>query len=346
VIDHRPYSGLARAVATMVPVAGKPDRWVLNSGAEMALAIHGISLIGEDGEPEAVRAVIDLSTFQAADATIIALRNHDRDKPLGSWSGLAVDPEAGFAGNLALAQPSSPTSLPDAREIADLLAVKSPLQASVGMRPDWARGGQWEKIPAGQSVQVNGRTVTFGADSDTGRMAAAARRANNQPSKGNSMSDFKRLGEAIAKHDQKHHGAIAQMLVKDPAISDEAIARAIEQADTTAKVTDLTGQLAAMETRAKSAETERDTLKTKVGEQETAIAALKDPNGTAAAAARAAASGTKVPPTAGSGAGEAPKTQGEAQARLRKEGFAEGKANRGMLIAVEARKRWPNAESR
>ncbi len=173
----------------------RDGRWTLNNGSEMLLTIPDLAPGKDDsGNPLPIRAVVDLETLRPMAPRIVALRDHDPHRPVGSFHDFAISIAEGVSAAFDLAKPSAEGALIDAREIGDLLAAEVPLQASLGAEP--GPSGSWQRIADGQSVIVNGKpfqgggsaplyvlrggrifetsVVTFGADDQTGKMAASS----------------------------------------------------------------------------------------------------------------------------------------------------------------------------
>lgn len=254
--------------------ATNSGRWITYSGDEIQLAIDGLSRVDKDKNLEPIRVVVDLATLTAQAPTILALNNHDRSQPMGSWQDIDIDVARGVTMSLTLAEPSAPTSLVYVREVRDLLAAKAPLQASIGAIP--GPKGYWELIAPGETVTVNGQTFTagaadsdaplyilrggelfetsvvpFGADPHTGRLAAAASKepamsapaATATPAPG-------RLGALLAKATKPEHKvliaeAFAAGKTDDEIVLQLSAAAKAEDDEALAKATKMCAQLTA-----------------------------------------------------------------------------------------------------
>lgn len=297
----RPVPFAMRAEALGETAATNAGRWMVYGGDEILLTVEGLS--SEDaatGELQPIRVVVDLATLKPAKPTIIALRDHERKQPVGSWQDISISP-AGIVQSLTLAQPSNPQSLVYVQELRDLLAAKTPLQASIGANP--GPDGHWELIPAGQTAVVNGRSfvgggdlplyvlragvltetsvVTFGADSTTGRIAAAR---TKEPSMSTVPDRLKKL---LAAYPEKRHAKIAK-LVAEAAKDDAAICAELDD-----------DEEAEMKAAHEQLKKENDALKARCEAYEADMAALKKGHeaekgklATELAAAKAAIPGT------------------------------------------------------
>lgn len=225
---------LAETLPSLAGASAERDgRWRLNAGSEMVVVIPGIN---EDkkGEAQPVRLVLDLRTFKFKNPRITALNEHQGEVVLGFWDSSSVDPAAGFDADLHI---TTPKDAVEAGALEDCVRLKAhvragvPIQASVGAEAQPGKG-RWETVKAGETVTLNGRTyagagetplvvlydgqayetslVTFGADSQTGRVAATIAKPP-VTTKESSMSDL--LDDLLGEFpNEKHHGLIARQV--------------------------------------------------------------------------------------------------------------------------------------
>jgi hypothetical protein len=175
-------------------------RWRLNAGSEMQTRVWGVNMRGSgwDEYPEPIRLVIDLATAQFAKPVIPALSDHitwSSAYTIGNWSNPEVT-AAGMTADLRIYEPANEvqaTAMAEGVRVKAFMDQGHPWEASIGCEP--VNGiDDYQLVRAGQSVQVNGKTfsgdgdmplyvlrnsrsheasvVLFGADSDTGRVAA------------------------------------------------------------------------------------------------------------------------------------------------------------------------------
>jgi hypothetical protein len=242
--------------------AGSAGRWRLNSGSEMILAIPGIN------SDMPCRVVIDTQTAQASNKRIIALVEHDKDRPIGYWSDFSFSAGC-IEADLYLVEPkgeSEQDALEDAVRIGAMARAGVPLQVSVGAEA--GESGEWV-LSAGK-VSCNDRDydgddgsgmplvilrgaeiyeasiVTFGADDITGKLAA---RRITLPTKESNMD----LKASLLKFPEKHRGIVATMLIEgadEATIATKLHASEIEERDSkiaamTAEIADLKAKLEA-----------------------------------------------------------------------------------------------------
>ena len=229
----------------------RDGRWRLNAGSEMVVTVPTLNC-DADGNPQPVRIVLDVAGAKFAGSSIVALDNHDKKGEgikavVGRWDN------ASFTGAV-----EADLHVTDAKTEAEALALaeavrlkahirnKVPIQASVGAEP--GPGGSWELVPQGTEIELNGRkysgsigfgdlplyvlrgglitessVVVFGADSETGRVAAT----RSPVTETSTMSAS--LKAVLAKYDQKHHGLIARRVAEG---DDEAkIHQAVQAAE-------------------------------------------------------------------------------------------------------------------
>lgn len=194
-------SGQARCAAPVVidQPEGKPAKWRLNSGAVMLTWIGGLGYCA---------LVIDLATARFEAAEIPMLREHSQwAGPIGRWTAGSID-ATGIYGSPIVYTPETDAekdmpSLREGAEVAALIKRKHPWQASVTATSALS---DYERVLPGQSVVVNGQPVTasddidapplyvahnsiiseasvclFGADADTGAVAASRSTTTPEP---------------------------------------------------------------------------------------------------------------------------------------------------------------------
>lgn len=267
-------------------------RFKMNSGKEMQLKVPALS-------KNPIRVVIDLETATfASTRKTVALSEHDTIDVIGSWENGLID-KTGIYADLSVIEPRNDMEaavLAEAVRIGALVDAKLPIQCSVGAEP--GPDGKYELVKDGDSIIVNGHKfvgddefplyilrggeifegsiVTFGADSDTGRVAA---RKHALPPKEDPMSEDSKKEDIRSRQkrlqagiDKKHHSIIASMLIEES--TDQEIEKAVGVADLSER------------------DTEIIQLKAKILEQETEIKALKKaPTGTQITAGKSAKTG-------------------------------------------------------
>jgi hypothetical protein len=226
-------------------------RWKLNAGNEMMVKVDGVN----GGKP--IRLVVDLSTVKAKNNKIHALFDHNLKNIIGYWDNFEFTPEGIFA-DLHLIGPQSTSEaavFPDVVRTRAMVRDGVPIQVSIGA--DSGDVGEWEMVA--EKVNLNGReyngegeiplvvlrngeifessVVTFGADDQTGRLAAKADFTTPLKKEGTHMSDT--LKVLIGKYPEKHHGLIARCVAEG---CDEAT---IQQKVHASEDEDLKAQLAA-----------------------------------------------------------------------------------------------------
>lgn len=262
----------ARLEAPLVAADATAGTWRISSGAEVRTSIAALN------NGRLIRLVIDLATLRAAAASIPALIDHQdwMGTLVGAWDEIAI--AEAVTGKLRMLDvPAGQEALFGAVvQARTLVAQRIPLQASVGVAPDAARQGRYERLSA--ATQVNGRLidpaadpdvpvyvlrnglleeaslVVFGADSATGRL----RRTDTDTStpKDPTMS-FDLLKALLAKHPE-NKSRVAELVAegKDQAAIEGQLALEATAA-LAADRDDLKAKLAAMTT-------ERDELKAKL----------------------------------------------------------------------------------
>lgn len=346
--DPRPLAAMCSAtlVAVEQPADAKTSggRWRLNAGGEMVLVVQGLNQVetewGLMSQP--IRAVIDLASAQFDGPRVRALVDHWQAMfaVAGWWINGAVTP-TGIEASLEWFVPKSAAAQEAASHIAlarELVEAGDPMEASVGVQPqDNVIGAEgWELIPAGMTVELNGRTfsgdgeyplyalrngrifeaslVLWGADRDTGRLAASRLHAA-QP-KERPMLDHTRLAALGTKY-KGFESVVLATLASGPDVTDDAVAQAVLTAQNAA----LAAEVAAL----------------KAAQTKPAPAAPAAP-GPAALAARANGEAA-APPAAGAGAGDAD-TPADVPAAMRQL-TADGSKLTGFALRVAALSRWP-----
>jgi hypothetical protein len=205
-------------------------RWRLNAGSEMYLNVGSLN----DGKT--VRVVLDVGSARFAAKRIVALSEHEGRHVIGYWDNPGfVGASGSVEGDLHMVRPSSQEEaavLAEAVRLNALIKANVPIQTSIGAEagPD----GTFELVPAGKSVEINGRkydgggdtplyilrggliteasVVTFGADAETGRLAAKKPESPTQSTKETPMSD--KLKALLGKYAEKHHGLVARCVAE------------------------------------------------------------------------------------------------------------------------------------
>lgn len=250
-------------------------RWRLNAGSEMILQVGSL----HGGKP--VRVVLDVVTAQFAAKRIVALSEHEGRHVIGFWENPSFAADGSTDADLFIVKPSSQEEsvvLAEAVRLNALIKAQVPIQTSIGAEagPD----GKFELVPEGTVIELNGReysgsgdlplyilrgglitessVVTFGADAETGRLAAM--KQSTPLTKETPMSD--KLKALLGKYAEKHHGLVARCVAEN---HDEAIiATKIHAAEIDAKdkeIEDLKAKLT--ETEAKCAKYEAEAAKVK-----------------------------------------------------------------------------------
>jgi hypothetical protein len=247
-------------------------RWRLNAGSEMILKVGNLN----DGNP--IRVVLEVSSAKFAAKRIVALSEHEGRHVIGYWENPGFLGAAGSVeGDLHMVQPKSEMEakvLAEAVRLNALIKANVPIQTSIGAEagPD----GAFELVPDGEIVKMNGNeyvgggdmplyilkggliteasVVTFGADAETGRLAAA-----KQPlpsTKETPMSD--KLKALLGKFAEKHHGLVARCVTED--LDEVAITNKVHAAESDEK----DKQIEALKASLASAENTILDLKSKV----------------------------------------------------------------------------------
>ena len=254
----------------------RDGRWRLNSGSEMIVSIPTINC-NEKGEAQPVRLVLDIASAKFDGASIVALDNHDKSgrgiaAVVGRWDN------ASFTGAVeADLHVTTAESEAEALALAEAVRLKAhirnkvPIQASIGAEP--GPEGRWELVPDGSEIELNGRkysgsmglgdmplyvlrgglitessVVVFGADSETGRVAASRSPVLETTVSAN-------LKVLLGMNAEKHHGLIARCVAEN--LDEPTITKKIQAAEMDEKDGIIAG------------------LKTKCGELEAALKAAK-----------------------------------------------------------------------
>lgn len=244
---------LVAEVATMLIGSMSQERhgrWRLNAGSEMVVTVNGLN-VDKKGDSKPIRLVVDLATVKPKNEKVVALSDHDSTQVIGYWDKfdcLMSGTEADL--HLIVPQGEAETAvMADAVRVAAMARAGVPVQVSVGA--ECGPNGSWESVAAGQTVTVNGRSytgdadlplyilrngqiyessvVTFGADSETGRVAAQ----KQPPVKLETpMSD--KLKALLGKFAEKHHGLVARCVAEnmdEPAITTKVHAAESDEKD-------------------------------------------------------------------------------------------------------------------
>lgn len=185
-----------RTARALAPADQARDgRWAVYTGVEIVPHLDGPGT-----RPS--RIVFDLAGLAPASPRIIALKDHSTFSTLGAWDGFAIE---GGAVCLDL-HLTRPTDEAEARALAEVVAIAAhlrngvPIQCSIGA--EWDPADQ-VLVPPGQTIEVNGQAwagagelplyvvkrarlteaslVTFGADSNTRKVAASAANPPTDP---------------------------------------------------------------------------------------------------------------------------------------------------------------------
>lgn len=335
--------GQAHCAAPVIVVdqpEGKPAKWRLNSGAVMLTWVGGLGLVA---------LVIDLATARFEADRISMLREHDQwTGPIGRWENLTVEAAGDTAGIYGTPivytpDPTKPAeaemkSLKAGGEVAALIERKHPWQASVTAT---SAVSDYERVLPGQSTLVNGQSITasddihapplfiarnsviseasvctFGADADTGSVAASR---TSTPATEPTMSD--RLTALLNRHGDKHAGRIAIALKANK--TDDQIS--VELSDATEA--DHKAALAAEAAKTAGVQAKLDEATTKLADLQAKLDALKVGD-----------EGEATPPaTEGESKNSAPKSVTAGMAILKREG---SKLD-GFKLRSAALHRWP-----
>lgn len=262
--------------------------------------VPAVTFMSELNRSGPINLIVDLDTLQARGDRIAALLDHCQ--PTGTWSEIAID-QTGIAARLTLLDGSDPAThgLPlfdAARQARLAIAQGFPWQASLGAIPDPARGGFYEQIT--EATMINGRQVVpadlplfvlrnglldessvvlFGADGDTGKIAASALH-NQAPSQDITMSLKDRRIALQARLGERHANLIAARLT-DGATDDE-VAEDAAAADAATAAAEAAAATATHTQQLADANATIVTLKAAQAELEAKITALTPPPAAAA----------------------------------------------------------------
>lgn len=255
---------LANAERTGDGPENSAGRWRLNAGSEMILKVGDLN----GGEP--VRAVLDVASAKFAARRIVALSEHEGRQVIGYWEKPEfIGPTGSVEGDLHMVRPTTEMEakvLAEAVRVNALIKANVPIQTSIGAEagPD----GRFELVPDGETVELNGRTyvgggdtplyilrggliteasvVTFGADAETGRLAAA-KNPTIPSTKETPMSD--KLKALLGKYPEKHHGLVARCVAEgnDETIIATKVAAADERDEKDKQIEALKASLASAE---------------------------------------------------------------------------------------------------
>jgi len=243
--------------------AEKDGTWRLNSGSEMIVEIEGLN----NGKP--CRLVLDLESCRPKNKKIHALFDHNKKLIIGYWDNFQTNSD-GINADFHLMKTENDVeaaALPEVVKTGCMIRNGVPIQVSVGAAA--GDNGSWDLVEG--KVQCNGREydgagelpliilrggeldessiVTFGADDQTGRLAASQKPVIKK--KETLMSDL--LKVLLGKTAEKHHGLVARCVAEgldesatlikvhaaDDAAKDETIkAQAQQIEELTAKLND------------------------------------------------------------------------------------------------------------
>jgi hypothetical protein len=315
-------------------------RWRLNSGSEMVLTVGSLS-------KKPVRVVVDFATAKFKGDRVVALHDHADDSVIGFWDRPDISSK-GIEADLHLMEAQNEMEanvLAKAIQVGAMARAGVPIQVSIGAHP--GKGGQYEKIGDEETVECNGRKysgsgdcplyilrgalieegsiVTFGADSETGRIAAT--RHVTPVKKEHTMSD--KLKAALSKYAEKYHGLVARCVADD--LDDSATASKIHASELTEKDSEITALKASL-----------TALEAKVTELSTSLAAKATSQETSDKVKAAAKSSDKAIEFTDKGEGDKfePKTLTEAMNGMIKAGRKE----RGFALRAVAINEYPNVD--
>ncbi len=354
---QRPLFAMLTASVEAQPVKDQATktnggRWGLNAGSLMITAVRGLNTKHDSygAYAGAIRLVVDLSSATFAKKVMPALGEHWWDKIIGNWSNGEITAK-GITADLKIYEARSEAEaavIPEAIRAKALLDQGHPWQASIGAKP--ANGiADYEEIGEGEDVEVNGVTFTnddpemplfvmrngvvteasictFGADEDTGPLAASRRHGRlaasaSQPTPKESSTmkySLKVLLAAFAAHAGlvAEHVSAAQELPEDKQPTPEALQASIGAAVAKAELAAKDAEIAAL----KAAGLEKDKLIEAKG---------KAKGGVTAASA--------TPPFQGDDGSDAPTSLHGAMVQL----AGENPKLKGFSLRSAALKRWP-----
>lgn len=314
--------------------------WQIYTGAVIQTYVWGLS-------DERVDVVIDLDSLQAHREVIPALFDH-WGLPIGQWREISISAADGIRARLHLYQSESQYA-EEGRMIAELLAQGHPWEASLGA--DEGEAGSWERVRG--SIEVNGRSITadedrplyilrsgrlfessvvvFGADSQTGRIAAHRALLTSPPHQEPPMKDptiAERLGKLVAKFGASAKPTIAVQLAEGK--SDDDIESAA-LADLRAQLEAKDSQIAELGKQLESQATELASIQQQLADLSATDADQGEGDGDGSATA-------SKPPRQPGDHDRTPTTLSAAMRQLQKE---DGKLV-GMRLRSAALKRYPH----
>jgi len=266
---------LANAERTGDGPANSAGRWRLNAGSEMILKVGTLN----KGDP--IRVVLDVVNAKFAAKRIVALSEHEGCHVIGFWENPSFSADGSTDADLHVVRPTSQEEsavLAEAVRLNALIKANVPIQTSIGAEA--GPNGKFELVPDGETIKINGQeytgggdlplyilrggliteasVVTFGADAETGRLAAM--KSTILSTKETPMSD--KLKALLGKFAEKHHGLVARCVAEN--LDEAAITTKIQASEMEAKdkeLADLKAKLA--ETEAKCAKFEAEASKVK-----------------------------------------------------------------------------------
>lgn len=349
------FSVLAAAAAVADPSQSQPGteaggHWMAYNGGMMTAHMKK-----DDTTVEPVHLVVDLASLVVPNK-VYALAEHERSSwaICGHWDSIAVDGSLHASLTWYVATDDDYFYYEEARKLAALARRGAPLQVSVG-----TTGGEWELIPPGHTFTANGgeftapadgiptylqrgatldemSVVMFGADSNTGRIAAsrfAAQGAypmtHTNDATPNPVDDDNQAAATTATEDQAQAATDEQ--ANDQAQANDDAANTEQAAASETK----TDQQAEASEDAPSLEERLEKVEAQLAQ---ATAANTELQGRLDAIASAPPTTTAAAPAAGKGAtAAAPTTRLQAQAAVAKE-----TGLKGLALAKACAKRFPD----
>ena len=214
----------------------RDGRWKLNAGSVMQVVIPDLS-------DDLVDVVLDLESCTFSKKSILALSEHDKRSVVGKWEDLQAD-GTGVYGDLFLVDVENENEavvLSEAIRFRALVRNQVPVEVSVGVH--CGEKGHYEEVH--DKAVVNGRLYekgdrplyilrngviyesslcSFGADSDTGKIAATSHKPGKKET---TMSD--KLKVLLAKFAEKHHGLVARCVAEG--VDEAVITTKVQEAD-------------------------------------------------------------------------------------------------------------------
>lgn len=364
------FAALSASAQVQKPAQGQTaktngGRWRLNAGSVMTTRVYGVNLqhdqYGSYYAP--IRLVVDMATAKFAKPVMPALSDHWSNSVIGNWSNNSI--EGGqIEGDLSLYEARTPAEaevLPECVRVKALLEQGHPWQASIGAEPENGLE-DYEEIPEGTSLEVNGSKVTaddpemptyvlrnaviseasvctFGADQNTGPLAAAlARRHGRLAASAIGTHPTRAKDSAAMKYNLR---ALLTMFAAHAALVAESVAAAQDMPEDKqptpealqASIKEKVHQVELADEKAKVAERDAEITRLK-----TEATAGKGKGGKVEASATEAG---KAPNFAGGTAegegGDAPESLIKAMAQLSQE----NPKLKGLALRAAALKRWP-----